>query len=403
MTRYALAFLVLAAAAAGAWGSPFGAPKVTDTFREPTNPKAVSASADAARSPRQAGSSSGNEPASYHEVYPQQYGSVQEAVAALNDKANEKYRELTGDTMSDAKVVGAKGQAMNELSAYIVQDEDRQGNPVFTITDFEELPSSGGEMKKQLKNRPKQYYIYHTGEHTGDSLTTLSNSDYKNFTNDPNLVAVLAYDAAVGTTAGMGRDGYLFNITRDGKLIDMSGSQSAFCTQKERETQTAKFLADESGNGGGAACVPHSVDLSNFVVLANRQISYMKSLIAAGKPVTPDQASVYNSYAQETGAELRSVGLKLDAMPVTEETRKMAVQVEKEARLYCSTIDSLRNTMLANGIAIKSSGEAAAKTGDSELGKLIMESANAGDDIVTTSIKVCDFMEEASKRQGKQQ
>ena len=41
MTRYALAFLALAAAAAGARGDPFGVPKVADAYLEPTNPNGV--------------------------------------------------------------------------------------------------------------------------------------------------------------------------------------------------------------------------------------------------------------------------------------------------------------------------------------------------------------------------
>lgn len=94
-----------------------------------------------------------------------------------------------------------------------------------------------------------------------------------------------------------------------------------------------------------------TIDTSRLDSAAQRQISYLRSLISAGKPATAAQASTYNSYARATVSEINAITAKINSLSVEyEEKRRIAAQVQSKVDRYSSTISSLKSTARANGI-----------------------------------------------------
>lgn len=405
MTRYALAFLALAAAA-GAWGSPFGAPKVADAFHEPTNPKAVSASADAARSHRLGDTAASPRECSSVtvEVLARNLDGVPQKVTDATLGATVHYQAFVKDGTgavidsfgwSGTPVVGGDGHVLtaeDELHRYAEYDGN---NPRWQATmpldtyrslrdewearndgqGYAMLNSGDGGLTEPLK----------TGRITDNEQLKMSMEVY-----EKNCQRALFEFAEMANARSNVGQTIPFSYPAGVVLADAVRG-----AVRDSNLATGTPLERQGPKSGGA-----SIDTSKFDALADRQISYMKALIAAGKPMAANQISTYNSYLKATADEIPAMAQKIMDLHVSEDEQMRIFFNACESKL--DTIVSLFNTMIANGIAGDSS-----RTADDEicskLGDVVLESGRAGDDIVTTSIKACKFMEEVSKRQGKQQ
>lgn len=189
---------------------------------------------------------------------------LEDAIEALKDRAEKKYREMTNDETSLIKDVGAKGQDLNELGAYVIKRDDK-----FLITDFAVLSAEGGVRPGITLYAGDEIYGFHTGRHD----TTLSNTDYKGLkqTNDKlskhgaTMKAEIAYDVAQGKTFQMGQDGVLLE-QNDGKFISKIEWQRTDCETLAASGQTKyevteQFMESKDDRDEGAACNPAIKDM----------------------------------------------------------------------------------------------------------------------------------------------
>lgn len=182
------------------------------------------------------------------------------AIQALNRVAEEKYRQLTGDRISDLATVGEKGQRIAELAGYIVERSDGDGFPVFHVTELQQLSARGGVPRGVRLRTGEKVYGYHTGRHTDEAtgVTILSNTDFKGLISSADE-AEFVYDVAAQAVVGMDRQGNLFKLEDSGDWVDLSGQKSDFCkTGVSRYETTTSFLQSSETVDSGPACVPDS-------------------------------------------------------------------------------------------------------------------------------------------------
>lgn len=227
------------------------------------------------------------------------------AIQALNLVAETKYRELTGDRTSDLAALGAKAQELAELSGFIVERLDQDGNPVFYATELQKLPAQGGKSRGVRTQQGDKVYGYHTGQHTAKGvdgkpvITILSNTDFKGLLSSAKE-AEFAYDMAANTVVGMDRKGNLFQLTDSGDWVDMSGRKSDFCQSGiSRYEKTESFLQSSETVNSGPACVSDSWGASLSVSPESAGASVLAEANAA---IPADMAAMAGQLANQVGS-----------------------------------------------------------------------------------------------------
>lgn len=236
------------------------------------------------------------------------------AIQALNRAAEAKYRELTGDyATADLAVLGANGQKIAELAGYFVERRDQDGQPVFYVTELQQLSSRGGKTRGVRQNAGDKVWGYHTGQHTSTDaggnnvMTILSNTDYKALIQSANEAEV-AYDMAAQSVVGMDRQGNLFQLAANGDWVDLSGQKASFCgwtsaTGLSRYDATDSFLQSTETVNEDPACVRETPSINS-----RDYVSSGMDALAVGNAASSENPAIPAEFAELAGQVATQIG-----------------------------------------------------------------------------------------------